>query len=122
MKKLVVCFLLTIILIGCKERKEKNALLQGSWQCVAVSGEMQSYSASTIKGIKMLFEGNDYLYITGGFEEKGRFSIEGKKIWFIADTRLEKSMMINQLTADTLALGMNDRGFERIMTFVKVNE
>lgn len=115
-------YLLLILLAGlifsCSGNdNNKETQLQGRWDCVYVE---RAGETSDPGGIWFEFARTNYRYYTGGqLWEEGNFWVAGDKLFTEGPEVMKKSVEIELLNADSLILGMNDRGRSMKMIFEK---
>lgn len=105
-----------LFLVSCGTDSDKEAQLQGTWNASYIERGGEEVTGQTVA---FTFEGSDYIYTAGGYKEEGQFWVEGDKLYTEGAKVLKKSVEIEKLTADSLVLGMNDKGVPMRMVFVK---
>lgn len=109
--------LLLLVTLGCQDG-ETLALLTGSWKAAGIyeNGQAKNMDISNIH-----FQFNDdksYTYQSNAdYQEAGTFYVDGKLL-YTTDTihpeNMVKSVRINQITADSLFLDMNQGGVQQL--------
>ena len=112
--------LVTIFLSSC-EQKYKPEQLKGAWQAVYVKHGDEVVSPAILKGMGFEFNiDKTYNYAASANDvEQGNYWIEGDLLFTEGENVMKKAVKIETLTADSLVLGMNDKGASMTMIFIK---
>lgn len=116
MRYLQPALLITILLLlfACGTDSEKEEQLQGNWSATYIEKGGEEVSGQSVA---FTFEGTAYTYTAGSHQEEGEFWVEGSKLYTEGPQVMKKSVEIQKLTADSLVLGMNDKGVPMKMIF-----
>jgi Lipocalin-like domain len=122
MRKLTFIVATTLCaIVGCKSELERN--IEGNWFADALS---ENGAPIEVDGDVVQFEfksNNEYTFNgTLNAHEVGKFRISKDYLYTKDDLKnaSEKAVRIQRLTVDSLVLAMNDKGKERILTLLRL--
>ena len=120
MKNFLLVIPLIFLLAACQQ-EDRTPLLIGKWKGISwtVQGKDSGRNAANVR-----FEfKNDKTYTAsyGGDNEAGTFRLRfDSKLFTIEDGKIEKSVLLSKITADTLIMDMNRVGDSEQLVLVKV--
>jgi len=119
MKKLLTISCSILLLISCQQ-EDKTPLLIGKWKGVSwtVQGKNSGRNATNAR-----FEfksDNTYTASYGGDNEAGTFRLRfDNKLFTTEGDKIEKSVLLSKITADTIIMDMNRVGDREQLVLVK---
>jgi len=120
MKKLLIISCSILLLIACQQ-EDKTPLLIGKWKGVSwsVQGKNSGRNASNVR-----FEfknDNTYTAAFEGSKEAGTFRLRfDSKLFTTEADKIEKSVLLSKITADTIVMDMNRVGDSEQLILVKI--
>ena len=117
---LFIFFTLIFGAMACKQApKFDPALLVGEWKGAewVIKGKPSGRDA---REVRFNFEQSlNYTASYGEQKETGTYRIDGKKLYTTAEDKIEKVVSIENISSDSLVLGMNRVGQEEQLILVK---
>jgi len=120
MKKLLIIACSILLLISCQQ-EDKTPLLIGNWKGVSwtVDGKKSGRNAANAR-----FEfknDNTYKATFEGSKEAGTFRLRfDNKLFTTEAGKIEKSVLLSKITADTIVMDMNRVGDREQLILVKI--
>lgn len=112
---------LASFLISCEENLYEDSEFVGKWHCVEYveMGESQKLIGDHI--VFDFHDDNTYDYKGGAYTESGTWRIQGNLMYTKREETLEKKVQIEDKTATSVTLKMNDNGVPIEMKIEKVD-
>jgi hypothetical protein len=120
-----VCFLVVILgFLGCKSEQEK--MLIGNWQGIELT-QNDSIINVDFNKVHLLVDDNDNYKFesTLNYMETGIYKLKNKNQLFLKKLNLkpaEKMVKIDYISYDTLVLLLNHKGYDQVLTMVKMKK
>jgi len=120
MKKLLIIFCSILLLISCQQ-EDKTPLLIGTWKGVSWSVEGKN-SGRNVANVRFEFKNdNTYTATFEGSKEAGTFRLRfDDKLFTTEKDKIEKSVQLSKITADTIVMDMNRVGDSEQLILVKI--
>ena len=120
MKNLFLILLCSSLLVACQQ-EDKTPLLIGTWKGVSwsVQGKDSGRNASNARFV--FKNDNTYTAKFEGSKEAGTFRLRfDNKLFTTQEGKIEKSVLLSKITADTIVMDMNRVGDREQLILVKV--
>ncbi len=124
MKRLLITLLIfpILILFSCQPELDSE-LLKGNWKAIEMIEEGKSTNLAERNVSFNFYENGTYLYDSNNsYKEAGPYHIKGQMLYTIdtiAEGRLEKSVKIARLEADSMTFDMNRNGIPQTLKLVR---
>lgn len=117
--KFSLLFFVVTLFFACKTAPEFDLqLLYGEWTGAdwLISGKSSGRAAEEVR---FSFTATEYTAAYGEQRERGSWRVEGKKLYTVADNKIEKVVKVSRISSDTLVLDMNRAGQDEQLILVK---
>lgn len=121
MKNTLILIVLAVLLISCEET-EKYEKITGEWECISWMNQSTGQDKCDDE-IYFKFERDKTYYSKlGAGMDTGRYKIIDETLFVTPEGKQEFSVIITELTMDTLVFLMNSAGEREILTLTKMNK
>jgi len=119
MKNLLIILCSTLLLIACQE--DKTPFLIGTWKGVSWSVQGKDSGRNAPNARFEFKNDNTYTAAFEGSKEAGTFRLRfDNKLFTTEDGKIEKSVLLSKITADTIVMDMNRVGDSEQLILVKI--
>ena len=119
MKHQLVFLFALLFLVSCEPDLRHMENLAGDWRGVSWTKDGEK-SKRTARALIMRFDGvNLFAAHIGGKPMKGKYRLNGNRLYLTPHEGKEESYKIEELTPDSLFLNVTNRGMDEKMVFIR---